>query len=51
MVLDPQLLIEISELVVVKLSSIVRDNHPQDPKLIDNVLLDKVLYFDLYDDC
>ena len=31
MVLDPQLLIEISELVVVKLSSIVRDNHPRHP--------------------
>lgn len=48
---DPQLLTEISKLVVVKLSSVVRDNHPQDPKSTDDVLPDEVLYFDFCDYC
>jgi len=51
MVLDPHLLTKIFKLVTVKLSSVVKDNHPWDPKLTDDALLDGVLYFGLCDDC
>ena len=49
MIFDPQLLIEISELATVKLSSIVRDNHPRNPESTDVVLLDEVLYLGFCD--
>ena len=51
MVLDPHLLTKIFKLVIVKLSSVVKDNHPRDPKLTNDVLLDGVLHFGLCDDC
>ena len=44
MIFDPQLLIEISEFATVKLLSVVRDNHPRNPKSTYDVLLDEVLY-------
>ena len=49
MISDPQLLIEISELVTIKPSSVIRDNHPRNPEPTDNVLLDEVLYLVLPD--
>ena len=51
MIPDPQLLTEILKLVVVKLSSTVRDDHPWNPEQTDEVFLDKVLYFGLCDYC
>ena len=51
MVLYAQLSTEIPELVAVKLSSVIRDNHPREPKPIDDVLPKEMLYFGLYDYC
>ena len=51
MVLYPQLSIEIPELVAVKLSFVIRDNHPWDLKPTNAVLLDETLYFGLCDYC
>ena len=51
MIFDPQLLIEISEFATVKLLSVVRDNHPRNPKSTYDVLLDEVLYLGFCDYC
>ena len=51
MIFDPQLFTEISELVTVKLSFVVRDNHPQNLKPTDDIFPDKVLYLGLCDYC
>lgn len=51
MIFDPQLLIEISELVTVKLSFVIRDNHPRNPEPLDDVLPDEVLYLGFCDYC
>ena len=51
MVLYPQLSTEIPKFVVVKPSSVIRDNHPWDSKLTNDVLPDKMVYFGLYDYC
>ena len=48
---NPQILTEIPELVAVKLSSVVRNNHPRDPESTNNISLDKVLYFGFCDYC
>ena len=49
MIPNPQLLTLIPELVVVILSSIVRNNHPWDPEPTNDISLDKVLYFGFCD--
>ena len=51
MIPDPWLLTEIPELFVVKLLSVVRNNHPRDPKPTNNISLDKVLYLGFCDYC
>ena len=43
MVLDSQLIAEISERNVVKLLAIVRDEGPGDPKLTDDVVSNKAM--------
>ena len=51
MVLYPQLSTEIPKLVAVKLSFVIKDNHPRDPKPTDAFLLEETLYFGLCDYC
>ena len=51
MILDPQLLTEIPELGAVKLSSVVRGNHPWNPELTEDVFLGEMLYFGFCDYC
>ena len=51
MVLVPQLIVEVSECIVVKLFAIVKDEDPRDPKLADDALLDEVTDILLYDGC
>ena len=42
---------KLSEILAIKLLSIARNDCPRDPKLIDNVLLDEILYLALRDYC
>ena len=49
MILDPQLLAEISEYVIVELLSIFNEDDPGDSKTTNDVLPNKVLGIFLYD--
>ena len=51
MVFYSQLPAKFSGFVAVKLSSIIRDDHPRDSKLADDVFPDEILYLGLCDYC
>ena len=48
---NSQLSTEFSEVLAIKLLSIVKDDCPQDSKPIDNVLPEEVLYLSFCDHC
>ena len=51
MVLYSQLPAKFSGFVAIKLSSIIRDDHPRDSKPVDDVFPDEILYLDLCHYC
>ena len=49
MILDPQLLTEIPECVVIELFSIVRNENPRDAEMVNGTLPDEIVNVLLYD--
>jgi len=51
MVFDSQLITKVSERIVVKLSTIFRDEDPRDPKLVNDALPDEATNILHHDGC
>ena len=51
MVFDSQLIAKVFECIIVKQFTIVRDEDPRDPKLVNDALPDEAINILLCDDC